>query len=136
MILILSLKKDLEKLALELIKSGKVKTQAELWKVLGISSRKASDIVKKLEKEGLIRREKVKVGGTVTYKLIYVSKEVCNVRQEETKINDIEVLEIPCLTCLDIDRCGIGVHTPLTPETCEKLTHWLSSRAKQEEVIY
>jgi hypothetical protein len=59
-----------EEEALELIKSKPDGVlQSELWKELGVDSRKCSRIVKKLEESGLIERIEHKKDGTKTYLL-------------------------------------------------------------------
>ncbi len=63
----------LEKAVLDMIKSSKNGVlQSEIWKAVGIDSRKCSRIVVALEKRGLIKREWEKIKGTRTYRVSYI----------------------------------------------------------------
>jgi len=116
---------DLDLKALELIKVSNGITQAELWKKLGIDSKRGSNIVRKLEKYGLIYRERVVVNGKRTYRIIYIGNE--EVKRKEIKI-DAEVLEVPCMYCTFIDKC-----LPHDVEKCTKLTNWLNNKCENNE---
>ncbi|MCD5409750.1 MAG: hypothetical protein LRZ87_03195 [Methanocellales archaeon] len=61
----------LEEEVLELICSGRATYQNDIWKRLGIDSRKCSRVLINLEKNGLIRRESEVVNGVRTYRVIY-----------------------------------------------------------------
>jgi Lrp/AsnC family leucine-responsive transcriptional regulator len=67
--------------------------QSELWKELGVDSRKCSRIVKKLEESGLINREDFKKDGIKTYLL----------RAKKQPVNPGDLLAgdelIPCIAC-------------------------------------
>jgi Lrp/AsnC family leucine-responsive transcriptional regulator len=67
--------------------------QSELWKELGVDSRKCSRIVKKLEETGLINREDFKKEGIKTYLL----------RAKQQPVNPGDLLAgdelIPCISC-------------------------------------
>jgi Lrp/AsnC family leucine-responsive transcriptional regulator len=67
--------------------------QSELWKELGVDSRKCSRIVKKLEESGLIYREDFKKDGIKTYLL----------RAKKQPVNPGDLLAgdelIPCIAC-------------------------------------
>jgi Lrp/AsnC family leucine-responsive transcriptional regulator len=67
--------------------------QSELWKELGVDSRKCSRIVKKLEESGLINREDFKKEGIKTYLL----------RAKQQPVNPGDLLAgdelIPCISC-------------------------------------
>jgi len=64
--------------AIRLIESGEVETQVDLWKSLGISSRKGSQIVNELLEDGLISREEAVVNGVNTYRLFLIDEETTN----------------------------------------------------------
>jgi hypothetical protein len=67
--------------------------QSELWKELGVDSRKCSRIVKKLEENGLINRIEYKKDGVKTYLL----------RARRQPVNPGDLLAgdelIPCIGC-------------------------------------
>ncbi len=87
--------------------------QSDLWKILGIDSRKCSRIVAKLLKENLITREVESADGVRTYRLFYAEsandRRFCSLLTEES-------FE-PCAGC--IEEC--------IPEHCAKLSEWIFS---------
>ena len=95
--------------------------QKELWEKIGIDSRSGSRIVSRLEKRGLIEREKTVYKGKSTY-ILRLSK---NLRHEIT-IPDF-LKEIPCFTCPYLNVCGEG--GSVTPEKCNKLLRWLEIKS-------
>jgi len=85
--------------------------QSELWKELGVDSRKCSRIVKKLEESGLIDRVECKKDGTKTFLL--------RSKRSGQEINPAHLLAgdelIPCIGC---DRECIV-------EECHPLMDWM-----------
>lgn len=83
--------------------------QSELWKELGVDSRKCSRIVKKLEDSGLIHREDFKKDGIKTYLL----------RATQQPVNPADLLAgdelIPC----------IGCELECIVEECHPLMDWM-----------
>ena len=83
--------------------------QSDLWKDLGIDSRKCSRIVKKLEDAGLIDRTEFKKDGIKTYLL----------RAKRMPVNPADLLAgdelIPCIAC-DME-CIV--------EECHPLMDWM-----------
>ena len=83
--------------------------QSELWKELGVDSRKCSRIVKKLEESGLIVREDFKKDGIKTYLL----------RAKRQPVNPADLLAgdelIPC----------IGCELECLVEECHPLMDWM-----------
>jgi Lrp/AsnC family leucine-responsive transcriptional regulator len=83
--------------------------QSELWKELGVDSRKCSRIVKKLEDSGFINREDFKKDGIKTYLL----------RAKKQPVNPGNLLAgdelIPC----------IGCELECLVEECHPLTDWM-----------
>jgi Lrp/AsnC family leucine-responsive transcriptional regulator len=76
--------------------------QSELWKELGVDSRKCSRIVKKLEEDGLIDRVEYRKDGIKTYLL----------RAKSKPVNPCDLLAgdelIPCIGCdleCIVDQC-------------------------------
>jgi Lrp/AsnC family transcriptional regulator, leucine-responsive regulatory protein len=83
--------------------------QSELWKELGVDSRKCSRIVKKLEENGLIDRVDFKKDGIKTYLL----------RAKQQPVNPADLLAgdelIPC----------IGCELECMVEECHPLMDWM-----------
>ena len=85
---------DPEEEALKLIQSKPEGVlQSELWKELGVDSRKCSRIVKKLEELGLIERVEFKKEGIKTYLL----------KSKKQPVNPCDLMAgeelIPCIGC-------------------------------------
>jgi len=113
---------DLEYKALHFITntSGQGVLQADLWRMLGASSREGSRIALKLENKGLIRREKELFDGRWTYRLF--------LKRQPASINS--VVECPCLMCPNDARCGAW--GTVSPNECERLTEWVAALARDE----
>jgi Lrp/AsnC family leucine-responsive transcriptional regulator len=83
--------------------------QSELWKELGVDSRKCSRIVKKLEESGLIDRVDFKKDGIKTYLL----------RAKQQPVNPADLLAgdelIPCISC----------ELECVVEECHPLMDWM-----------
>jgi predicted DNA-binding transcriptional regulator len=87
--------------------------QSELWKKLNLTSRDGSRLAIRLEKRGMIRREKVLDGGRWTYKLSPL--------RLPAQIKSIE--KAPCVTCREETKCTFnGVINPLT---CYVIAEWV-----------
>lgn len=118
--------------------------QRNLWKYIGIDSKTGLPILSRLEKRGLIKKERV--GGErrgvyviklteKAYKLLSELREkaeegggpAVEKLSEELRI----LLSIPCTVCPYIDRCGFGFIDPLR---CDLLTRW--SLSLQNERAY
>ncbi|MCD6492747.1 MAG: winged helix-turn-helix transcriptional regulator [Archaeoglobaceae archaeon] len=99
--------------------------QKDLWKELKIDSSKCSRILRKLEKEGLIKRVEVVVDGVKTFKIIPAGAEE---EEEEKELNLMAIMEKmedlaglpPCFGCLEID-CDAT--------KCIKMEVWFLRRA-------
>jgi len=118
---------ELERKALELIESkgNEGLFQSELWKILGIDSREGSRIALQLLKKGLIKREPVVNNGRRTYKLYAIRRTTINLR-----VNIASVIDIPCFTCMNIDKCSNGGF--YDPRTCRLLTEWLLKQVNEK----
>ncbi len=98
--------------------------QKDLWKELNIDSSKCSRILRKLEKEGLIKRIEVVVNGVKTFKIVPAGAEV-EEKKEELSLKEIlerieEVSALPpCFSCLELDCEAIR---------CLKLEIWFLRR--------
>jgi len=87
--------------------------QSELWKKLNLTSRDGSRLAIRLEKRGLVKRERVLDNGRWTYKLTPIRLPI--------QIKSIE--QAPCITCDSESKCAAnGV---VTPYTCDKLVEWV-----------
>lgn len=86
--------------------------QSNLWKALGIDSRKCSRIVAKLLKDRLITREVESADGIRTYRLSFAEK-VSHPRRFSPLLAH-GIFE-PCAGC--IDECS--------PEHCPRLSEWV-----------
>ncbi|MGI0091981.1 MAG: helix-turn-helix transcriptional regulator [Nitrososphaerales archaeon] len=87
--------------------------QSELWKELTLTSRDGSRLAIRLERRGMIRREKVLDDGRWTYKLTPLRLPV--------QIRSIE--QVPCITCPYESKCSLtGVVSPLS---CPWVSEWV-----------
>ncbi len=99
--------------------------QKDLWKELKIDSSKCSRILRKLEKEELIRRIEVVVDGVKTFKIVPAGAE----EEEEEELSLQAIMEKmeslvglpPCFGCLEKD-CVTG--------SCLRLEVWFLKKAK------
>lgn len=106
---------DLEHHALQIVmgKGSEGILQSDLWRELGANSRDGSRISLKLEIKNLIKREREMSNGRWTYRLF--------VKRQPLEIDS--VLDIPCVTCIDISKCEAGGE--VSPAVCDNLTRWL-----------
>lgn len=101
--------------------------QKDLWKELNIDSSKCSRILRKLEKEGLIRRVEVVVDGVKTFKIVPAEAEVEEEEEEELNLKAVlsrteEVTALPpCFACVEAD---------CEPDKCLKLEVWFLGRCR------
>ncbi|MEM2883047.1 MAG: MarR family winged helix-turn-helix transcriptional regulator [Nitrososphaerales archaeon] len=115
---VLDLTSRVYKLVVEHGKEGVL--QSELWKKLNLTSRDGSRLAIRLEKRGLVKRERVLDNGRWTYKLTPLRLPI--------QIKSIE--QAPCITCKVESKCAPnGV---VTPYTCNKIVEWV----KQEFASY
>jgi DNA-binding Lrp family transcriptional regulator len=100
--------------------------QKDLWKELSIDSSKCSRILRRLEKEGLIRRVEVVVDGVKTFNIVPAGVEIEEEKEELSlqaimeKMEDLTGLP-PCFGCLEHDCEAIN---------CIKIEVWFLRRAK------
>lgn len=87
--------------------------QSELWKKLKLTSRDGSRLAIRLEKRGMVKRERVLDGGRWTYRLTPI--------RLPAPIKSIE--RAPCITCKDEKMCSpTGA---VSPFSCIKLEYWV-----------
>ncbi|MEM1578608.1 MAG: winged helix-turn-helix transcriptional regulator [Archaeoglobaceae archaeon] len=95
--------------------------QKDLWKELKIDSSKCSRILRKLEKEGLIKRVEVVIDGVKTFKIISSKFEEKKVEEEKLDLRTVmdrmeHVAKLPpCYGCLELE---------CEAERCLKLEVW------------
>ncbi|MEZ0345428.1 MAG: transcription factor TFIIIC [Infirmifilum sp.] len=92
--------------------------QKELWKKLGLDSRKGLKILRKLEDQGLIEKEQVIQRGRKTY----IIRAAHKVKKEIVLPEFLDY--IPCFYCKNLARCASGEVDFLS---CPLLRRWLDS---------
>ncbi len=117
-------KNRLEKEALKIIVEAGEEgiLQSDLWKKLEATSREGSKTALRLEKRGIVSRDKEISEGRWTYRLI----------AQKQPITIETIAECSCFTCEWLDRCGKGGN--LDPNLCEVLTIWILEDKKKGEV--
>jgi len=95
--------------------------QSDLWKKLKLTSRDGSRLALKLERMGLITREKILLKGRWTYKLIIVKSPI-----------GTESLEgAPCLVCPVESKCSLD--GDISPKTCQFIEDWVLIELKTKK---
>ena len=102
--------------------------QKDLWKELSIDSSKCSRILRKLEREGLIKRVEVVVDGVKTFKIVPANMEIKEKPEEASLRIMMEKMENfsglpPCFGCLE-KNCDA--------KSCIKLEAWLLKKSKEK----
>ena len=87
--------------------------QSELWKKLKLTSRDGSRLALKLERLGIISREKILEKGRWTYKLII----------KRTPVSTESIEDAPCLTCPVEQKCSL--EGEISPLTCQLIEDWV-----------
>ena len=93
--------------------------QSELWKKLKLSSREGSRLALKLERMGMITREKILEKQRWTYKLII----------KKIPISTKSIEGAPCLTCPVQSKCSIDGE--ISPKTCQWIEDWVLIELKK-----
>ena len=90
--------------------------QSDLWKKLKLSNRDGSRLALRLERRGLISREKILQKDRWTYKLII----------EQTPISLQSLQDSPCLTCPVEQKCDTANTFPEpSPLHCQLIEDWV-----------
>ena len=90
--------------------------QSDLWKKLKLSNRDGSRLALRLERRGLISREKILQKDRWTYKLII----------EQTPISLESLQNSPCLTCPVEQKCDVSnVYPEPSPLYCQLIEDWV-----------
>jgi len=118
----MSVKREREKSAFQLVlESGEEGIlQSEMWKRLESNSQTGSTIVRKLERRGIIKRQRELHDNRWTYRLISLMKPV----------TVDSIIDCPCTACNDINKCTPGLL--ISPILCTKLTYWLDINTDAE----
>ncbi len=87
--------------------------QSELWKKLKLTSRDGSRLALKLERLGIISREKILEKGRWTYKLII----------KKTPVSTESIENAPCLTCPVEQKCSL--EGEISPRSCQLIEDWV-----------
>ena len=91
--------------------------QSDLWKKLKLNSRDGSRLALRLERRGLISREKILQKGRWTYKLII----------EQAPIKLESLVNSPCLTCIVEQKCDFENSYPEpSPLHCQLIEDWVA----------
>ena len=94
--------------------------QSELWKKLKLSSRDGSRLALKLERMGMITREKILEKERWTYKLII----------KKIPISTKSLEGAPCLTCPVEAKCSLD--SEISPKTCQWIEDWVLLELKNK----
>ena len=93
--------------------------QSTLWKELALSSRDGSRLAIRLEKHGMIQRQKVLDGARWTYKLT----------QLRIPVNIKSIEQLPCTTCPYELKCSLtGLVSPLC---CPWIAEWVTKEFRE-----
>ena len=95
--------------------------QSDLWKKLKLTSRDGSRLALKLERMGLITREKILLKGRWTYKLIIV----------KSPIGTDSLSGAPCLVCPVESKCSLD--GDISPKTCQFIEDWVLIELKTKK---
>jgi len=94
--------------------------QSQLWKKYKLSSRDGSRLALKLERMGMITREKILEKERWTYKLII----------KKTPISTKTIEGSPCLTCPVEAKCSLDGE--VSPKTCQWIEDWVMIELKNK----
>jgi len=94
--------------------------QSQLWKKFKLSSRDGSRLALKLERMGMITREKILEKERWTYKLII----------KKTPISTKTIEGSPCLTCPVEAKCSLDGE--VSPKTCQWIENWVMIELKNK----
>jgi DNA-binding Lrp family transcriptional regulator len=117
---------------LRILKERGAILQKDLWKELKIDSSKCSRILRKLEKEGLIKRVEVVVNGVKTFKIVPAEAEIEEKKEEELSLKEIlermeEITKLPpCFGCLEKDCEAVR---------CIKLEVWFLRKVMEDQYL-
>jgi len=98
--------------------------QSDLWKKLKLNSRDGSRLALRLERRGLISREKILQKGRWTYKLII----------EQAPIKLESLINSPCLTCPVEQKCDFeNAYPEPSPLHCQLIEDWVTAEFSKKK---
>ena len=98
--------------------------QSELWKKLKLNTKDGSRLALRLERRGLISREKILQKGRWTYKLII----------EQAPIKLESLIDSPCLTCPVEQKCDFeNAYPEPSPLHCQLIENWVAVEFKKKK---
>ena len=117
----------IEKKALEIVQKAGSKgvLQSELWKHLNMNSREGSRVALRLEKQGVVRRDKELKRGRWTYRLYTIELKIPN----SDDLNWDTLNDCPCFVCGSISACG--ERQLISPNKCDNLSEWIEQEVKK-----
>ncbi len=141
------------KILMQLYKSGGSYIQRNLWKAINVDGKTGLPHLLKLEKRGLVVREKISDSRRAQY-LVKLTPEGRRIVEEyikattpgkkevlevdysirPTELNEAErvLITIPCLYCPYLEYCGKAKH--LDPAKCELFSKWILSKIQHSEL--
>jgi hypothetical protein len=96
--------------------------QSELWKKLKLSSRDGSRLALKLERQHLVKREKILENGRWTYKL----------KIAHVPVTTQSIESAPCLICPVESKCTL--EGEISPRTCPLIEQWVLTELSTKKV--
>jgi DNA-binding MarR family transcriptional regulator len=96
--------------------------QSELWKKLKLSSRDGSRLALKLERQHLVKREKILENGRWTYKL----------KIAHVQVTTQSIESAPCLICPVESKCTL--EGEISPRTCPLIEQWVLTELSTKKV--
>ncbi len=87
--------------------------QSDLWKKLKLTSRDGSRLALKLERQNIIKREKILENGRWTYKL----------KIAHVPVSTQSIEAAPCLICPVEQKCSL--EGEISPRTCPLIEQWV-----------
>ena len=98
--------------------------QSDVWKRLKLTNRDGSRLSLRLERRGMITREKILQNGRWTYRLII----------EQMPISLESIQNAPCLTCPVEQKCNVdNVYPEPSPKHCELIEQWVIIESKKKK---
>ena len=98
--------------------------QSDVWKRLKLTNRDGSRLSLRLERRGMITREKILQNGRWTYRLII----------EQMPISLESIQNAPCLTCPIEQKCNVdNVYPEPSPKHCELIEEWVIIESKKKK---
>lgn len=98
--------------------------QRELWKKIGLDSRRGIKIIRRLEQQGIISRKEIIYKGRKTY----ILKPATMMKARIVIPGFLD--DIPCMFCPELPRCESNLESALT---CEVINKWIEEKKKRDD---